>query len=181
MLQLLERPAKTFLTLNPTARETGVFAFYCATFTSGQTRHYQADYQQDGFAGTHHLVAWRSGEHLIVSFTDADNQQQIQYLNEQLAVINEELIATNEELLASNEALQESNTRLTHTNSDLDNFIYTASHDLRASISNIEGLLNLLPDMLAEATSEGGRCCQCLAACRKRWSASSAPSITLPT
>lgn len=33
---------------------------------------------------------------------------------------------------------------LTRTNADLDNFIYTASHDLKAPISNIEGLLQAL-------------------------------------
>jgi signal transduction histidine kinase len=34
------------------------------------------------------------------------------------------------------------------TNVDLDNFIYTASHDLKAPISNIEGLLYLLQEEL---------------------------------
>jgi PAS domain S-box-containing protein len=47
----------------------------------------------------------------------------------------------NEELTAANGELQRSNTQLTRTNVDLDNFIYTASHDLKAPISNIEGLL----------------------------------------
>jgi PAS domain S-box-containing protein len=71
-------------------------------------------------------------------------RQRVQDLNEELAVINEELQATNEEL-------HESNTRLTRTNADLDNFIYTASHDLKQPISNIEGLLRLLEDLLPEA------------------------------
>ena len=35
-------------------------------------------------------------------------------------------------------------------NSDLDNFIYTASHDLKAPVSNIEGLMESLGDMLLE-------------------------------
>src|SRR5262249_41228381 len=38
--------------------------------------------------------------------------------------------------------LEERNKQLTRTNNDLDNFIYTASHDLRAPISNLEGLLS---------------------------------------
>ncbi|MBF9239340.1 PAS domain-containing protein [Hymenobacter sp. BT683] len=42
------------------------------------------------------------------------------------------------------EELRETNTQLTRTNVDLDNFIYTASHDLKAPISNIEGLLHAL-------------------------------------
>ncbi|UOQ66052.1 PAS domain-containing sensor histidine kinase [Hymenobacter volaticus] len=40
--------------------------------------------------------------------------------------------------------LQENNTQLVRANADLDNFIYTASHDLKAPITNIEGLLHAL-------------------------------------
>ena len=47
--------------------------------------------------------------------------------------------------------LQENNERLTRVNVDLDNFIYTASHDLKAPINNIEGLLHaLLPELTTE-------------------------------
>lgn len=68
-------------------------------------------------------------------------REQVQSLNEELAAINEELQVTNEEL-------NDTNTRLLRTNADLDNFIYTASHDLKAPITNIEGLLRLLEDLL---------------------------------
>ncbi|WP_324678527.1 PAS domain-containing protein [Hymenobacter sp. GOD-10R] len=78
-------------------------------------------------------------------------RQQVQGLNEQLADLNEELAAINEELTATNEELHESNTRLVRTNADLDNFVYTASHDLKSPISNIEGLLTLLPELLPTA------------------------------
>jgi PAS domain S-box-containing protein len=61
-------------------------------------------------------------------------RQQVQNLNEELAAINEEMQATNEEL-------HESNARLTRTNADLDTFVYSASHDLKSPITNIEGLL----------------------------------------
>jgi signal transduction histidine kinase len=40
--------------------------------------------------------------------------------------------------------LRENNEALTRVNVDLDNFIYTASHDLKAPITNIEGLLQAL-------------------------------------
>ncbi len=40
--------------------------------------------------------------------------------------------------------LRANNEQLTRANVDLDNFIYTASHDLKAPISNIEGLLDAL-------------------------------------
>ncbi|KUG08116.1 hypothetical protein ASU33_07925 [Solirubrum puertoriconensis] len=40
------------------------------------------------------------------------------------------------------------NQQLQRVNVDLDNFIYTASHDLKAPIANIEGLLNLMQEQL---------------------------------
>jgi len=86
--------------------------------------------------------------------TDVSEQVQarrrVQDLNEELAAINEELATTNEELTATNEELNASNTRLTRTNVDLDTFIYTASHDLKAPIINIDGLLTALREHLAE-------------------------------
>ena len=68
-------------------------------------------------------------------------RQQVQHLNEELA--------------ASNEELNESNNQLTRTNVDLDNFIYTASHDLKAPIANIEGLLLALRRELPAAGQVG--------------------------
>jgi signal transduction histidine kinase len=64
-------------------------------------------------------------------------------------LLNQELTATNQELLTTN-------TRLQHTNADLDNFIYTASHDLKAPIANIEGLLLLLRKQLPPETQQAG-------------------------
>jgi signal transduction histidine kinase len=55
----------------------------------------------------------------------------------------ENLTAINKELNSKNEELQK-------INIDLDNFIYTASHDLKAPVSNIEGLINTLSDVLKE-------------------------------
>ncbi|GAA3945551.1 ATP-binding protein [Hymenobacter algoricola] len=50
--------------------------------------------------------------------------------------------------------LRRNNEQLTRANVDLDNFIYTASHDLKAPISNIEGLLDaLLTELPAESTA----------------------------
>ncbi|MVN75206.1 PAS domain-containing protein [Hymenobacter sp. HMF4947] len=52
--------------------------------------------------------------------------------------------------------LASTNQQLTHTNVDLDNFIYTASHDLKAPIANIEGLLLLLRKQLPTAAQQTG-------------------------
>lgn len=46
------------------------------------------------------------------------------------------------------EDLKRTNDNLVRINSDLDNFIYTASHDLKAPISNIEGLIYSMNDVM---------------------------------
>ena len=76
-------------------------------------------------------------------------REQLALTNQELATINEEMAATNEELRASNEELSDTNGRLARVNADLDNFVYTASHDLKAPISNIQGLLDLLDKSLS--------------------------------
>ncbi|RYY08084.1 MAG: PAS domain-containing protein, partial [Cytophagaceae bacterium] len=63
---------------------------------------------------------------------------------QQVEGLNEALASTNGQLQQLNEELRAANGQLTRTNVDLDNFIYTASHDLKAPISNIEGLLAAL-------------------------------------
>jgi PAS domain S-box-containing protein len=42
------------------------------------------------------------------------------------------------------QAVADSNLQLTRINNDLDNFVYTASHDLKAPVMNIEGLMHAL-------------------------------------
>jgi signal transduction histidine kinase len=61
-------------------------------------------------------------------------RQQVESLNQKLAAINEEL--------------SETNAQLTRTNVDLDTFVYTASHDLKAPITNIESIVLALRDTL---------------------------------
>lgn len=65
---------------------------------------------------------------------------------------------THKYLLSLNQELEarvlERTEALTRKNRDLDNFIYTASHDLKAPISNIEGLMNLLHRTLSKESRE---------------------------
>ncbi|SET36223.1 sensor histidine kinase [Hymenobacter actinosclerus] len=70
-------------------------------------------------------------------------RQQVEQLNQQLEARVQQ---RTEELMATNR-------QLTRTNVDLDNFIYTASHDLKAPITNIEGLLHLLRAELPAAVA----------------------------
>lgn len=51
-----------------------------------------------------------------------------------------ELVAARKTLLAINEVLSTKNEELLRINNDLDNFVYTASHDLKSPIANLEGL-----------------------------------------
>jgi PAS domain S-box-containing protein len=59
-----------------------------------------------------------------------------------------------EELLAKNKELELTNEELSRINIDLDNFIYTASHDLKAPVSNLEGLACLLGKKLTGRLDE---------------------------
>ena len=58
--------------------------------------------------------------------------------------IREELERTKEELHASNIDLNNSLEALSRINMELDNFVYSASHDLKAPLNNLEGLVALL-------------------------------------
>ncbi|WP_242921799.1 CHASE domain-containing protein [Pontibacter liquoris] len=61
-----------------------------------------------------------------------------------------ELVAARRKLLRANDELSEKNTELQRINNDLDNFVYTASHDLKSPIANMEGLITLLRDILED-------------------------------
>lgn len=55
-----------------------------------------------------------------------------------------ELEAVKQNLCLSNQDLKRSNNELSRINEELDNFVYSASHDLKAPLNNIEGLIGLL-------------------------------------
>jgi len=74
-------------------------------------------------------------------------------VSEQVAA-RQHVAQTNEQLLTINTELDEANQQLVRTNVDLDNFIYTASHDLKAPITNIEGLLEALLEQLPPAVRQ---------------------------
>ncbi|MGI4874305.1 MAG: PAS domain-containing protein [Janthinobacterium lividum] len=62
--------------------------------------------------------------------------------------IRQQVQTLNQELATANADLKQTNTQLTRTNVDLDTFVYTASHDLKAPITNIEGIVLALRDTL---------------------------------
>ncbi|MBX9851117.1 MAG: hybrid sensor histidine kinase/response regulator [Cytophagaceae bacterium] len=77
------------------------------------------------------------------------HEQKLQKVNVEL---EERVKKRTEELLKKNAELELINSQLKRVNNDLDSFVYTASHDLRAPVSNIEGLLYTLIDSLGEGS-----------------------------
>ncbi|QHT65305.1 PAS domain-containing protein [Rhodocytophaga rosea] len=105
---------------------------------------YQARHDREGQVDGIMVFAYEVTHQIKARKVVIDSERQAQAMAEKLAAANQELAAANEEIKASNEELAQSNRQLLRTNIDLDNFIYTASHDLKAPISNIEGLMHTL-------------------------------------
>jgi len=109
----------------------------------GELRYFNFTYQ-----------AYREGGQVVGISTFAYDVTE-QVLARQQAQATQQLVYDlNEELQATNEKLGESNTRLTRTNVDLNTFVYTASHDLKAPITNIEGILAALRETLPPAVQQ---------------------------
>lgn len=66
---------------------------------------------------------------------------------EKMAFVNQQL---EQKVKDRTEELTKTVKELKLINADLDNFVYTASHDLKAPVSNIEGLVGTLEEMLTE-------------------------------
>ncbi|MBB6612416.1 hybrid sensor histidine kinase/response regulator [Pontibacter sp. Tf4] len=71
-------------------------------------------------------------------------KKELEYVHKATLEINQQL----------EERVKERTKELTKVNKDLDNFVYTASHDLKAPISNIEGLVKALYETLQEKEVE---------------------------
>ena len=59
-----------------------------------------------------------------------------------------------EKLAKAKEELSDKNKELIKINNDLDTFIYTASHDLKSPVLNIEGLVDALDEILDDGSSK---------------------------
>ncbi|RZK62227.1 MAG: PAS domain S-box protein, partial [Hymenobacter sp.] len=69
-----ERPGGTLLTRFPQAIAAGIFAYYQRVYTAGAPDIHEVNYQADGLDNFFRLAARRSGEWLVVSFTDTSDQ-----------------------------------------------------------------------------------------------------------
>lgn len=82
---------------------------------------------------------------IVMDITERkEAEKKLQELSEQLANSNQELLDANQEISSQMMELSDTNHRLKQINTDLDNFVYTASHDLKAPIANLEGLMKVL-------------------------------------
>lgn len=96
------------------------------------------------------IIGWLSSLALLfISFMllfkqIARKEKLARTLKEKVQERTQELQASNEELQSSLDDVFRINSELQRTNIDLDNFVYTASHDLRSPITNLQGLLGVL-------------------------------------
>src|SRR5690554_173349 len=109
-------------------------------------------------------VAERNLELEISLKEQKEAQREVFDKNKQLSQALEELQRTKDELVNLNNDLEQrveertkeviaKNHELEKVNIDLDNFIYTASHDLKSPISNLEGLIRIVKEELANITN----------------------------
>ena len=109
------------------------------------------DFITDGYHSkdkrTFELVQGEGHKFLEISIGDIDANSNAPY---KIAIVNDVTAATEaqQHTLANLEELQTLNEELLRVNEDLDTFVYTASHDLKSPILNIEGLVNLLEETL---------------------------------
>ncbi len=115
---------------------------------------YQARFDEKGKVDGIMVFAYDVTEQVLARKQVEQLNKELAATNKELAASNEELQATSEEIRATNEELAFANEQLTRTNVDLDTFVYTASHDLKAPILNIEGLLNSLQKRIGPETQQ---------------------------
>lgn len=74
MTGLAERPGGTLLTRFPATIATGILAYYRRAYADKNAGSYEVNYQADELDNYFRLAARRSGDLLVVSFTDTSDQ-----------------------------------------------------------------------------------------------------------
>jgi two-component system, sensor histidine kinase len=78
----------------------------------------------------------------------------LRQLTLKLAATNEELRMANNQVIASNEELSLVNVQLAKINTDLDMFVYAASHDLKSPVTSLDALLSRLEKRIKDKLDE---------------------------
>ncbi|WP_266206050.1 sensor histidine kinase [Pontibacter kalidii] len=88
-------------------------------------------------------------KYLEISLAEVDDRNRENF---RILIINDitETIRSQQRTQAHLHELEQMNANLKRLNTDLDTFVYTASHDLKSPILNIEGLVELLEGSLGE-------------------------------
>lgn len=121
-----------------------------------------------GYHSTYQAMALSRQDNASLLATQEKLKELNQELENKVTERTTHLTQAQEALQATNQELAEKNKHLAQINADLDSFIYTASHDLKAPITNIEGIAialqetecfkeeeaPLLMSMLAKSTTQ---------------------------
>jgi signal transduction histidine kinase len=81
---------------------------------------------------------------------ELEREQHERWLQQANQELEQRVARRTSALSKSEEALAQKMEQLQRMNDDLENFIYTASHDLKSPITNIEGLINVLTSKLSK-------------------------------
>jgi len=150
----------------PDFKNSDVFEQYKQVVENGVAVNIEREFSNGFLKGYYNIVGVQMGDGLVLTFTDisetksAEEKVRLAYeevmeAQKKLKELNQDLEKRVDErtikLKQSEEYLKQTNENLRKINNDLDNFIYTASHDLKAPISNIEGLVDALDSVLIQA------------------------------
>lgn len=99
---------------------------------------------------------WCSGESILLKTEEGKtyflkvilNINNEKLLEEYLTSRNEELQQARQDLILTIEELTNKNSALVQVNNDLDNFVHTVSHDLKAPVDNLAVLIDMLRDQV---------------------------------
>jgi signal transduction histidine kinase/CheY-like chemotaxis protein len=147
---------KKLLEEMPGNQTDGLFDKYVTVVEKGKSVNLEHCYRHESLNHWFRILANKWEDGFVVAFEDITQrksaEETIKTAKEALVELNNDLenrvTIRTDELRTAQEELLKTNENLKSINTDLDNFIYTASHDLKAPISNIEGLVMLLKSRL---------------------------------
>ncbi len=140
----------------PGLKAAGIFEYYVKVVETGEPLLHEQRFAFDEHEVWYAQQAVKLDTGLVVTFEDISRRKRAE---EDLKKAHSDLLGLNNELeervkvrtkdlMNTEKELRHTNDHLRRINADLDNFIYTASHDLKAPINNIEGLAILLKKRL---------------------------------
>ncbi|WMJ72108.1 PAS domain S-box protein [Cytophagaceae bacterium ABcell3] len=124
--------------LFPLLKENGVFDAYVETVKTGVSRTVEFLYDKNEINAWFKSNIIKEGDGVIASFDDVTARKEYQ---QNLEKINHEL---EERVKDRTKELSKTNEKLIYVNQKLDKYAYLISHDLKAPLSNIEGLASMV-------------------------------------